>query len=137
MGACPPLCKGGEATRLGPPLGRYFPDIIDAARHLPTQKFVFDGELSSPASRSTTLQLRRHLAESRVRLLSRDLTDSGFAIAAFATEEPNNTSDVIALDQEEAGMSKKTSSDEMIPQADKQAHTEIAERVGQDSGKQP
>ena len=30
------------------PLGRYFPEIIAAARHLPTKRFVFDGELIIP-----------------------------------------------------------------------------------------
>ena len=27
------------------PLGRYFPEIVEAARHLSIQKFIFDGEL--------------------------------------------------------------------------------------------
>ena len=30
------------------PLGRYFPEIIEATRHLPVQRFVFDGELIIP-----------------------------------------------------------------------------------------
>ncbi len=52
------------------PLGRYFPEIIDAARHLPIQQFVFDGELIVPNQPFDTLQLRLHPAASRVRLLS-------------------------------------------------------------------
>ena len=30
------------------PLGRYFPEIIEATRHLSVQRFVFDGELIIP-----------------------------------------------------------------------------------------
>jgi len=54
------------------PLGRYFPEIIEATRHLPVQRFVFDGELIIPDEPFDTLQLRLHPAESRVRLLSRE-----------------------------------------------------------------
>jgi ATP-dependent DNA ligase len=53
------------------PLGRYFPEIIDAARHLPVARFVFDGELIIPDQPFDTLQLRLHPAASRVQLLSR------------------------------------------------------------------
>src|SRR4051812_15093022 len=53
------------------PLGRYFPEIIDAARLLPTKQFVFDGELIIPDQPFDTLQLRLHPAASRVQLLSR------------------------------------------------------------------
>ena len=54
------------------PLGRYFPEIIEATRHLPVQRFVFDGELIIPDEPFDTLQLRLHPAESRVRLLSHE-----------------------------------------------------------------
>ena len=47
------------------PLGRYFPEIIQATRHLPVQRFVFDGELIIPDEPFNTLQLRLHPAESR------------------------------------------------------------------------
>jgi ATP-dependent DNA ligase len=53
------------------PLGRYFPEIIDAARHLSIKRFVFDGELIIPDQPFDTLQLRLHPAASRVQLLSR------------------------------------------------------------------
>jgi ATP-dependent DNA ligase len=52
------------------PLGRYFPEIIDAARHLPITRFIFDGELIIPGQPFDTLQLRLHPATSRVQLLS-------------------------------------------------------------------
>jgi ATP-dependent DNA ligase len=47
------------------PLGRYFPEIIDATRHLPITRFVFDGELIIPDQPFDTLQLRLHPAASR------------------------------------------------------------------------
>ena len=54
------------------PLGRYFPEIIEATRNLPVQRFVFDGELIIPDEPFDTLQLRLHPAESRIRLLSHE-----------------------------------------------------------------
>ena len=54
------------------PLGRYFPEVIEAARHLPIKQFVFDGELIIPDQPFDTLQLRLHPAASRVKLLSRE-----------------------------------------------------------------
>jgi ATP-dependent DNA ligase len=54
------------------PLGRYFPEVIEAARLLPIRRFVFDGELIVPDQPFDTLQLRLHPAASRVRLLSRE-----------------------------------------------------------------
>ena len=54
------------------PLGRYFPEVIEAARHLPIRQFVFDGELIIPDQPFDTLQLRLHPAASRVKLLSRE-----------------------------------------------------------------
>jgi ATP dependent DNA ligase domain len=55
------------------PLDRYFPEIVEATRKLPVQRFVFDGELIIPDEPFDTLQLRLHPAESRVRLLSHQL----------------------------------------------------------------
>jgi ATP-dependent DNA ligase len=69
------LFRDGEVVNLQSrrqrPLGRYFPEVIEAARHLPIQKFVFDGELIIPDQPFDILQLRLHPADSRVQLLSR------------------------------------------------------------------
>ena len=54
------------------PLGRYFPEIIEAARELPLKQFVFDGELIIPDQPFDALQLRLHPAASRVQKLSRE-----------------------------------------------------------------
>ena len=54
------------------PLGRYFPELIDAARNLPFERFAFDGDLIIPDQPFETLQLRLHPAASRVQKLSRE-----------------------------------------------------------------
>ena len=54
------------------PLGRYFPEVIEAARDLPVEQFVFDGELIIPDQPFDSLQLRLHPAASRVQKLSRE-----------------------------------------------------------------
>ena len=55
------------------PLGRYFPEIVDAVRALPFDRFVIDGELVIPIEGRLSfdaLQLRLHPAESRIRKLA-------------------------------------------------------------------
>ena len=69
------LFRDGDSVNLQSrrqrPLGRYFPEIIEAARQLPVKQYVFDGELIIPDQPFDTLQLRLHPAASRVQLLSR------------------------------------------------------------------
>jgi ATP-dependent DNA ligase len=55
------------------PLGRYFPEMVEAVRALPAERFVLDGELVIPVDDSLSfdaLQLRLHPAESRIRKLA-------------------------------------------------------------------
>ena len=70
------LFRDGDAvdlqSRRQRPLGRYFPEMIEAAQRLPIQRFVFDGELVIPDQPFDTLQLRLHPAATRVQLLSRE-----------------------------------------------------------------
>ena len=54
------------------PLRRYFPEVIEAGRDLPVERFVFDGELIIPDQPFDALQLRLHPATSRVQKLSRE-----------------------------------------------------------------
>jgi ATP-dependent DNA ligase len=54
------------------PLGRYFPEVIEATRNLPIERLVFDGELIIPDQPFDALQLRLHPAASRVQMLSRE-----------------------------------------------------------------
>jgi ATP-dependent DNA ligase len=69
--------RDGDAVELrskaGQPLGRYFPEIVDALRALKARRFVLDGELVVPMGRHLSfddLLQRLHPAESRVRKLA-------------------------------------------------------------------
>ena len=71
--------KAAEEVELraksGKPLGRYFPEVVEAVRNLAPASFVVDGELAIPQGDSLSfdaLQLRLHPAESRIRKLSRE-----------------------------------------------------------------
>ena len=69
--------RDGDAVELqsksGKPLARYFPDIVEAVRALPEERFAIDGELIIPIGGVLSfdaLQLRLHPAASRVRRLA-------------------------------------------------------------------
>ncbi|MGE5204002.1 MAG: ATP-dependent DNA ligase [Chlamydiota bacterium] len=60
-------------SKAGQPLGRYFPELVEALRQLPLQRFVLDGEIvifSGGHLSFDDLLLRIHPAESRIRKLS-------------------------------------------------------------------
>jgi ATP-dependent DNA ligase len=62
-------------SRAGQPLGRYFPELLDALRALPPAVFVLDGEIVVPVDGRLSfddLLQRIHPAESRVRRLARE-----------------------------------------------------------------
>jgi ATP-dependent DNA ligase len=54
------------------PLGRYFPEVVQAAMEWPIDRFVLDGELIIPDQPFDMLQLRLHPAPSRVAKLSQE-----------------------------------------------------------------
>lgn len=57
------------------PLGRYFPELVEAARAVKSERFVVDGEMVIPAGGELSfdaLQMRLHPAESRIRRLARE-----------------------------------------------------------------
>src|SRR5712692_4707062 len=61
-------------SKAGQPLGRYFPELIEALRALPPPRFVLDGEIVifvDGALAFDDLLQRIHPAESRVRKLAR------------------------------------------------------------------
>lgn len=71
--------KAGDEVELraksGKPLGRYFPEVVQALRELAPASFVLDGELAIPEGDSLSfdaLQLRLHPAESRIRKLAQE-----------------------------------------------------------------
>jgi ATP-dependent DNA ligase len=69
---------GDEAeliSRNGKPLGRYFPEVLEAIAGLKQDRFLLDGELIIPVGDALSfdaLQLRLHPAESRVRKLANE-----------------------------------------------------------------
>ena len=60
------LFRDGDAIHLQSrrqrPLERYFPEVIEAARDLPVERFVFDGELIIANQPFDAIQLRLHPA---------------------------------------------------------------------------
>jgi ATP-dependent DNA ligase len=71
--------RSGDAVDLraksGKPLGRYFPEMVEAVRMLPGDEFILDGELAIPQGDTLSfdaLQMRLHPAESRIRKLSKE-----------------------------------------------------------------
>ncbi|MDW6022251.1 ATP-dependent DNA ligase [Mesorhizobium sp. BAC0120] len=62
-------------AKSGKPLGRYFPEMLDAIRSLPGSDFIVDGELVIPQGDTLSfdaLQMRLHPAESRIRKLAHE-----------------------------------------------------------------
>ncbi|MBK5187656.1 MAG: ATP-dependent DNA ligase [Gemmatimonadaceae bacterium] len=60
-------------SKAGKPLGRYFPDLVEALRALDASRFVLDGEIVIPVGKLLSfdeLLLRIHPAASRVRTLA-------------------------------------------------------------------
>jgi ATP-dependent DNA ligase len=62
-------------AKSGKPLGRYFPEMVEALHALPDSDFIVDGELVIPQGDTLSfdaLQMRLHPAESRIRKLSHE-----------------------------------------------------------------
>ena len=60
-------------SKVGKPLARYFPDLVETIRSIKARQFVLDGEIVIPHGESLSfdeLLLRIHPAESRVRKLA-------------------------------------------------------------------
>src|SRR3954447_22364146 len=60
-------------SKAGKPLGRYFPDVVEAIRSVRAKRFILDGEIVVPVGDSLSfeeLQLRLHPAASRVQKLA-------------------------------------------------------------------
>ena len=60
-------------SKAGQPLARYFPELVEAIRRVPAERFVLDGEIVVPVGGELSfddLLQRIHPAESRIRKLS-------------------------------------------------------------------
>jgi ATP-dependent DNA ligase len=62
-------------AKSGKPLGRYFPEIVEAVRDISADRFILDGELTVIQGKRLSfdaLQMRLHPAQSRIQKLSRE-----------------------------------------------------------------
>ncbi|MES1243056.1 MAG: ATP-dependent DNA ligase [Acidobacteriota bacterium] len=82
---CLAFRKDGEVllqSKAGQPLGRYFPELVEALGKLPAKTFVLDGEIIIPEGKGFSfdaLLQRIHPAESRIRKLARETPASLYA----------------------------------------------------------
>src|SRR3954464_5171233 len=80
------IFKSGDAvavqSKAGQPLGRYFPEVVEAMRELKIKEFVIDGEIVVPVGGRLSfddLLQRIHPAESRIRKLAAEIPAHYFA----------------------------------------------------------
>ena len=70
---CLAFRKGDQVllqSKAGQPLGRYFPELVEALQKLPSRTFVVDGEIVTPSF--DDLLQRIHPAESRIQKLAKE-----------------------------------------------------------------
>ena len=80
-------------SKAGQPLGRYFPEVVEALRRLTARQFVLDGEIvifSGEHLSFDDLLLRIHPAESRIRKLSAQ-TPATLLCFDLLTDEKGNS----------------------------------------------
>lgn len=76
-------------SKAGQPLGRYFPEMVEAIGKLPAKQFVLDGEiviLRDGKLRFDELLMRIHPAESRIRKLSKE-TPASYLVFDLLVDE--------------------------------------------------
>lgn len=89
---CLAFRKGDEVllqSKAGQPLGRYFPEMVEAIAKLPAKQFVLDGEiviLQDGHLSFDDLLLRIHPAESRIRKLSKE-TPASYLVFDLVVDE--------------------------------------------------
>jgi ATP-dependent DNA ligase len=91
-------------SKSGKPLGRYFPDVIEAIRQLSPQRFVLDGEIVIPVGTLLSfdeLLQRVHPAESRVRKLAATNPALFVAFDLLVTERGKLLTDHILVERRE------------------------------------
>jgi ATP-dependent DNA ligase len=92
--------KSGEAVELqsksGKPLGRYFPEVIEAVQAMAAERCVLDGELVIPIGGILSfeaLQMRLHPAESRIRKLAAQTPAQLMLFDCLAAADGTNLAD--------------------------------------------
>ena len=89
---CLAFRKGDEVllqSKAGQPLGRYFPEMVEALAKLPAKQFVLDGEiviLQNGRLSFEDLLLRIHPAASRIRKLSKE-TPASYLVFDLLVDE--------------------------------------------------
>jgi ATP-dependent DNA ligase len=97
---CLAFRKGGQVllqSKAGQPLGRYFPELVEALGRLPAKTFVLDGEIVIPEGKGFSfdaLLQRIHPAESRIRKLSRETPASLYAFDLLVDERGRSLVDL-------------------------------------------
>ncbi len=82
-------------SKAGQPLGRYFPEVVEAVSKLPVQRFVLDGEiviLRSGHIEFDELLMRIHPAASRIRKLSLESPATLFVFDLLVDEKGKDLS---------------------------------------------
>src|SRR6266481_3707728 len=77
-------------SKSGQPLGRYFPELVEALLKLKSKQFVLDGEIVVPVDGRPSfddLLLRMHPAESRVRKLAMETPAHYFAFDLLVNKD--------------------------------------------------
>jgi ATP-dependent DNA ligase len=82
-------------SKAGQPLGRYFPEVIEAATKLPQKRFVLDGEiviLQEGHIQFDELLMRIHPAASRIQKLSKEIPATVFTFDLLVDEKGRDLS---------------------------------------------
>ncbi len=93
---CLAFRKGSEVllqSKSGQPLGRYFPEMVEALRQLPHKEFVLDGEIVIMRDGKLSfddLLMRIHPAESRIRKLSKETPASYLVFDLLGDEKAHS-----------------------------------------------
>ena len=85
-------------SKAGQPLGRYFPEIVEALAGLKAQRFVLDGEIAVPEGQGFSfdaLLQRVHPAASRVKRLSQETPAILIAFDLLADEKGRSLVDAV------------------------------------------
>jgi ATP-dependent DNA ligase len=104
---CLAFRKGSEVllqSKAGQPLGRYFPEMVDAVAKLPPKQFVLDGELVILRDGHLSfddLLLRIHPAASRIRKLAQE-SPATYLVFDILVDESGKSLEPLPLEQRRA-----------------------------------
>jgi ATP-dependent DNA ligase len=91
-------------SKAGQPLGRYFPEIVQALLELPAKRFVLDSEIVIEVDGQLdfdALLQRIHPAESRIKKLSRETPAQMFCFDLLVSEQSNDLTALPLVDRKD------------------------------------